>query len=133
MNPQVSALSTVVSWVLAGAPALAHARRAPPRSQERSDERDDQSGTDDEDEGQDQQHAYGSAPSRTVVLEPRRQVPPLVHLAGGSTPVRDVRAEELRPLAASVPHVLAALDPALADDRELVAAVVDCTAGLRRG
>ncbi|CCH87628.1 exported protein of unknown function [Modestobacter italicus] len=55
----------------------------------------------------------------------------LVHLVfGGSTPVRDVRADELRPLAGSVPRVLAALDPALADDRDLAAAVADCVAEL---
>jgi fructuronate reductase len=52
----------------------------------------------------------------------------LLHLAGG--PVRDVRADELRPLvaggvAAGVPRVLAALDGALADDAELVAAIRD--------
>ena len=54
----------------------------------------------------------------------------LLHLGGGSTPVRDVRADELRPLAGSVPRVLAALDPALADDRDLAAAVADCAAEL---
>jgi fructuronate reductase len=50
----------------------------------------------------------------------------LLHLAGG--PVRDIRADELRPLVAgglpdAVPRVLASLDPALADDADLVAAV----------
>jgi fructuronate reductase len=51
----------------------------------------------------------------------------LVHLAVG--PVRDVRAAELCPmvaggaLPAAVPRVLAELDPALADDAELVGAV----------
>jgi fructuronate reductase len=50
----------------------------------------------------------------------------LLHLADG--PVRDVRADELRPLvtgavADGTPRVLAALDPALADDAELVAAI----------
>jgi len=52
----------------------------------------------------------------------------LLHLAGG--PVRDVRADELRALVAggvedAVPRVLAALDGALADDAELVAAIRD--------
>jgi fructuronate reductase len=54
----------------------------------------------------------------------------VLHLRGGSTPVRDVRADELRPLAGSVPRVLAALDPALGDDRDLAAAVADCAAEL---
>ena len=52
----------------------------------------------------------------------------VAHLRGAGTPVRDVRAAELRQLAAgpaadAVPRVLAALDPALPDDAELVAAV----------
>jgi fructuronate reductase len=57
------------------------------------------------------------------------------HLAGDGLPIRDVRAEELTrlaagDLAAAVPRVLAALDPALADDAELVAAVRDTRAGM---
>jgi fructuronate reductase len=57
----------------------------------------------------------------------------LLHLAGG--PVRDVRDGELRPLLAgglpaAVPAVLAALDPALSDDAELVAAVRDAVRSL---
>jgi fructuronate reductase len=52
----------------------------------------------------------------------------LLHLRGGGAPARDVRLDELRPLAArplpeAVPAVLAALDAALADDAALVAAV----------
>ncbi|MQA33752.1 mannitol dehydrogenase family protein [Modestobacter roseus] len=52
----------------------------------------------------------------------------LLHLRGTGLPVRDVRAAELEPAAQaplpqSVPAVLAALDPALADDAELVTAV----------
>ncbi len=52
----------------------------------------------------------------------------LLHLRGTGAPVRDVRADELRalggrPPAEAVPAVLATLDPALADDAELVAAV----------
>jgi fructuronate reductase len=52
----------------------------------------------------------------------------LLHLRGQGAPVRDVRADELReiagrPLANAVPAVLAALDPELADDAELVSAV----------
>jgi fructuronate reductase len=52
----------------------------------------------------------------------------IAHLRGAGTPVRDVRAAELVPLAAGPdagPRVLAVLDPALADDAELVAAVHD--------
>jgi fructuronate reductase len=52
----------------------------------------------------------------------------LLHLRAAGAPLRDVRAERLRPLAAralpdAVPAVLAQLDPALADDAALVAAV----------
>jgi fructuronate reductase len=52
----------------------------------------------------------------------------ILHLRGVGVPVRDVRADELRvlacgPLADAVPAVLAALDPELADDAELVSAV----------
>lgn len=52
----------------------------------------------------------------------------VLHLRGSGVPVRDVRADELRPLADrpiadAVPAVLAALSPELADDAELVAAV----------
>ena len=52
----------------------------------------------------------------------------VLHLRGAGAPVKDVRAAELvdaagGPLHAAVPRVLAALDPALADDTELVAAV----------
>jgi fructuronate reductase len=50
------------------------------------------------------------------------------HLRGAGTPVRDVRAQELRGLADglladAVPRVLAALAPELPDDAELIAAV----------
>ena len=52
----------------------------------------------------------------------------ICHLRGVGVPVIDARADEVIPLAAgplreAVPRMLAALDPALADDRELVAAV----------
>jgi fructuronate reductase len=52
----------------------------------------------------------------------------LLHLRGLGAPVRDVRADELRPLADrsiadAVPAVLAALNPELADDADLVDAV----------
>ncbi len=52
----------------------------------------------------------------------------LLHLQGSGAPVHDVRADELRTLAGrppaeGVPAVLAVLDPALADDAELVTAV----------
>jgi fructuronate reductase len=52
----------------------------------------------------------------------------VLHLRGAGAPLRDVRAERLRQLAArplrdAVPAVLAELDPALADDAALVAAV----------
>ena len=52
----------------------------------------------------------------------------ICHLRGIGVPVSDARADEVMPLAAgplreAVPRVLAALDPALADDHELVAAV----------
>jgi fructuronate reductase len=52
------------------------------------------------------------------------------HLRGAGVPVSDARADQVVPLAtgplrAAVPRVLAALDPALADDHELVAAVLD--------
>ena len=50
------------------------------------------------------------------------------HLRGAGAPVSDARADQVvpladGPLAQAVPRVLAALDPALADDGELVAAV----------
>jgi fructuronate reductase len=61
----------------------------------------------------------------------------LLHLRGAGAPVRDVRAAELQPLAAgslagAVPAVLARLDPPLADDAELVAAVRTRCADLAR-
>jgi fructuronate reductase len=51
------------------------------------------------------------------------------HLRGVGAPVTDARADQVVPLAdgplpAAVPRVLAVLDPALADDDELVAAVL---------
>jgi fructuronate reductase len=51
------------------------------------------------------------------------------HLHGAGAPVNDARADQVVPLAAgplpeAVPRVLAALDPALADDEDLVAAVL---------
>jgi fructuronate reductase len=51
-----------------------------------------------------------------------------LHLRGAGVPVRDVRADDLRPMAElpspdAIPRLLAALDPALADDASLVAAV----------
>jgi fructuronate reductase len=56
----------------------------------------------------------------------------VLHLGGAGAPVRDVRAGELAPLAArGVPEVRAALDPALADDGDLVAAVRDRAAEFR--
>ena len=56
------------------------------------------------------------------------------HLRGLGAPVRDVRAGELRsmaarPLADAVPAVLAALSPELPDDAELVSAVRDSATG----
>ncbi|MGY1773153.1 mannitol dehydrogenase family protein [Blastococcus sp. SYSU D00813] len=59
----------------------------------------------------------------------------LLHLRGVGLPVRDVRADDLGRLAAgeragAVPRVLSALDPALADDRELVSAVRNRAADL---
>jgi fructuronate reductase len=56
------------------------------------------------------------------------------HLRGVGAPVRDVRAAELRalaagPLSAVVPRLLAVLDPALADDAKLVAAARASAAG----
>ncbi|WP_029432103.1 mannitol dehydrogenase family protein [Blastococcus sp. URHD0036] len=54
----------------------------------------------------------------------------VAHLSGSGLPVRDVRAEELRHLTGDVARALAALDPALADDAELVGAVRAETAGL---
>ncbi|OHV45722.1 mannitol dehydrogenase family protein [Pseudofrankia sp. BMG5.36] len=53
----------------------------------------------------------------------------VTHLRGSGPPVTDVRAAQLLPLAAAggladaVPRVLAALDPALSDDADLVGAV----------
>jgi fructuronate reductase len=51
------------------------------------------------------------------------------HLRGAGAPVNDARADQVVPLASgplfqAIPRVLAALDPALADDAELVAAVL---------
>ena len=61
----------------------------------------------------------------------------ILHLRGAGVPVRDVRADELRPLAArpladAVPTVFAALDPELPDDAALVAAVRSRCADLTR-
>ncbi len=55
---------------------------------------------------------------------------------GEGAAVADVRSDELEPLAVgdlrgAVPRLLSALDPALADDAELVAAVCSAAAGLR--
>ena len=52
----------------------------------------------------------------------------VLHLGEAGVPVKDVRSAELQPLAAgplrtAVPRVLASLDPSLADDVDLVAAV----------
>ena len=52
----------------------------------------------------------------------------VLHLQGCGAPVKDVREAELRllthgPSVDTVPRVLAALDPALGDDAELIAAV----------
>lgn len=57
------------------------------------------------------------------------------HLRGGGAPVRDVRQAELTalaagPLARAVPAVLGALDPAAAEDGELVGAVTDAAGEL---
>jgi fructuronate reductase len=51
------------------------------------------------------------------------------HLRGAGAPVSDARADQVVPLAdgalpQAVPRVLGALDPALADDGELVTAVM---------
>jgi fructuronate reductase len=51
------------------------------------------------------------------------------HLRGAGAPANDARADQVVPLAAgplpeAVPRVLAALDPALADDEDLVTAVL---------
>ncbi len=59
----------------------------------------------------------------------------LLHLRGVGVPVRDVRAGELGALAAgeragAVPRVLSTLDPALADDPDLLAAVRNSAADL---
>ena len=59
----------------------------------------------------------------------------MLHLRGSGVPVRDVRADDLRPLADAappdaVPRLLAALDSALADDAALVAAVTSRMADL---
>jgi fructuronate reductase len=53
----------------------------------------------------------------------------MCHLRGAGAPVNDARADQVVPLAAgplpeAVPRVLAALDPALTDDEDLVAAVL---------
>jgi fructuronate reductase len=60
----------------------------------------------------------------------------VLHLAGVGVPVKDVRAAELRPLLAGglsdgVPRVLAALDPSLGDDGELLASVSAAVQELR--
>jgi fructuronate reductase len=60
----------------------------------------------------------------------------VLHLGGAGAPVRDVREPELRRVVeggvpGAVPRVLAALDPELADDLDLVAAVSACVAELR--
>ncbi|MGY1743024.1 MULTISPECIES: mannitol dehydrogenase family protein [unclassified Blastococcus] len=59
----------------------------------------------------------------------------VAHLAGAGLPVQDVRAGELTDLAAgapadAAPRVLGALDPALAEDTDLVSAVRGEAAGL---
>ncbi len=59
----------------------------------------------------------------------------VAHLRGAGPAVRDVRAEELTrladgDLATAIPRVLAALDPALADDAELVGAVRTTALGM---
>jgi fructuronate reductase len=55
----------------------------------------------------------------------------VLHLRGAGAPVRDVRAAELVPLAdGPLPRLLAALEPALADDAELVGAVLSRCADL---
>ncbi|GAA1896732.1 mannitol dehydrogenase family protein [Lapillicoccus jejuensis] len=59
----------------------------------------------------------------------------VAHLRGHGTPVRDAAADRLRdlaggPLDRAVPAVLGALDPALADDPEVVAAVRAATTDL---
>jgi fructuronate reductase len=61
----------------------------------------------------------------------------VLHLRGAGAPVKDVRAAELAALAAgplddAVPRLLAAVDRALADDSELVAAVTAAAADLER-
>jgi fructuronate reductase len=59
------------------------------------------------------------------------------HLRGIGAPVSDPRADEMTNLAAGplrdvVPRVLTALDPALADDDEVVMAVVEHGEALAR-
>ncbi|MFI2706870.1 mannitol dehydrogenase family protein, partial [Nocardioides sp. CER28] len=61
----------------------------------------------------------------------------VAHLRGHGAPLTDPRAEELRacatgPLPDAVPRVLAALDPTLPDDPDLVAAVLEHTKELSR-
>jgi fructuronate reductase len=61
----------------------------------------------------------------------------VAHLRGHGVPVTDPRADELRalatgPLADAVPRVLAALDPTLPDDQELVAVIISHTEELSR-
>ena len=71
------------------------------------------------------ERAAGRLPSGTV----RVLAGWVCHLRGAGAPVSDARADQVVPLAdgplpQAVPRVLRALDPALADDGELVAAVV---------
>ena len=71
------------------------------------------------------ERAAGRLPSGTV----RVLAGWVCHLRGAGAPVSDARADQVVPLAdgplpQAVPRVLGALDPALADDGELVAAVV---------
>ena len=61
----------------------------------------------------------------------------ICHLRGGGAPVTDVRAAELVTFAAgptrgAVARVLGALDPALADDGDLVATVASLVDAIER-
>jgi fructuronate reductase len=72
-----------------------------------------------------QERAAGRLPSGAV----RVLAAWVCHLRGGGAPVSDARADQVVPLAdgplpQAMPRVLGILDPALADDGELVAAVV---------
>lgn len=77
------------------------------------------------------------AAGRTAAAGARTLGAWVAHLRGHGAPVTDPRADELRalaagPLADAVPRVLAALDPSLPDDLDLVATVTSHTKELSR-